>query len=92
MPETREPTKEETASLIRTIWAALIEPKWTYEELVTLGKMVYAKVPIARIDKDVMGILLPKLATIAQKIHVTAIQPLLGTHEKEPEKQPEVKA
>lgn len=70
MSEAKEPTKEEVAQYIKAIWGALIEPKWSYDDLVTLGKMVYAKVPLSKIDPEIMKILLPKLAAIARKVAV----------------------
>jgi hypothetical protein len=75
MSETNEPTKEEIANRIRTLWSALIVPKWTYDELVALGKMVYSKIALAKIDPDVMKLLLPKLTQVARHIKLTKPTP-----------------
>lgn len=75
MPETqrREPSKTELAGYIKAIWSALLEPSWTYDELVILGKMVYSKVPLAKVDDSVMKVLLPKLMTIAHRVATSEV-------------------
>ena len=58
-------TQEESAFLIKALWEGLITPAWTSDELIALGKAVYAKTKLSSMEPELLGRLLPHLKTIA---------------------------
>jgi hypothetical protein len=61
-------SKEETAFLIRSFWEALLGPAWLKDDLIALGKLVFAKVRIRDIDPEMFQRLLPHLTAIANSL------------------------
>lgn len=53
------------ASNIRAIWEALLAPQWTRNQLIELGKSVYARKPLKDLDPKLFDELLPRLVEIA---------------------------
>lgn len=66
-------SKEDTAFFIRNLWEALITPTWTRDDIIELGKAVFAKVPLSKLDDKRFNQLLPYLTkmseNLALKIH-----------------------
>jgi hypothetical protein len=66
-------SKEDTAFFIRNLWEALITPTWTRDDIIELGKAVFAKVPLSKLDDKRFDQLLPYLTkmseNLALKIH-----------------------
>ena len=42
-PPSDEMTTEEKSFLMKALWASLIEPKWTKDDLIDFGKAIFAK-------------------------------------------------
>jgi len=61
-------SKEETAFLIRSFWEALLGPAWLKDDLIALGKLVFAKVRIRDIEPEMFQRLLPHLTAIANSL------------------------
>jgi len=62
-----EKTKQQQQRLslaIKTFWAALTRPNWTSDDLIALGKAVYAKQPLAALDEAVFQRIFPHLQSI----------------------------
>jgi hypothetical protein len=62
------PSSEEKALLIRSLWESLLAPEWVKDDLILLGKLVFAKVPLRSIDEATMAHLLPKLKAISEHL------------------------
>jgi hypothetical protein len=60
--------KEEMAGLIRAIWEALLLPDWQSKDLIELGKLIYAKVPLRDVDPELFQRLLPNLSACARQL------------------------
>jgi len=60
--------KDEVAFLIRTIWDALCAPAWNKDDLIELGKCVFARLPLAKIGDRQFEVLFPYLTTIANQV------------------------
>jgi len=71
-PETAksEPSKVDLARIIKMFWEALLVPQWSKDDLIDLGKLLYAKVPIGKIDPSKIARLLPPLTEVAKEIHL----------------------
>jgi len=65
-----ELSREETAHYIRSIWEALLAPKWKRDDLIDLGKAIYAKCPLVELDDDLFARFMPNLAAMAEKLHL----------------------
>jgi hypothetical protein len=65
-PETL--SRDEVAGLIKMMWTALLAPDWTKDDLIDLGKTVFAKVSLAKIDDKLYMRLLPQLVKIAESL------------------------
>jgi|WetSurMetagenome_2_1015567.scaffolds.fasta_scaffold14336_6 hypothetical protein len=63
-----ERTQPEVAKAIRSIWAALLSPQWTRDDLIELGTHIFAKIPIERVDQTTIGRMLPKLKVVAEHL------------------------
>ena len=59
-------SKEDTAFFVKTIWEALLIPSWTKDDLIELGKAVFAKVALAKLDNQRFERLLPFLVKISE--------------------------
>ena len=71
MPE--EPKQDilstaEVAALIKATWTALLAPSWPKNDLIDLGKLIYAKIPLSKIDVELYGRLRPHLMAVAQEL------------------------
>jgi hypothetical protein len=64
----QERDKAETARYIRSAWEALTAPDCTKDDLIDLGKSVYAKVKLRSLDDALFGRLLPYLTTVANTL------------------------
>jgi hypothetical protein len=78
MPDnkTTELSKEELALLIRSMWESLLAPAWGRNDLIDLGKLIFAKVPLKDVDAQTFARLMPHLKTLAQKLAVLLATPL----------------
>ncbi|HVP23328.1 MAG TPA: hypothetical protein VMS77_05395 [Conexivisphaerales archaeon] len=56
--------QQRLALTIKTVWAALIKPNWTSDELIALGKAVYSKQALAAIDGALFQRIFPHLQSI----------------------------
>lgn len=62
------PPRDENEDLvfyIRSVWTALVSAPWPKDDLIALGKLVYAKIAISAVDEKLFGRLLPNLRTVA---------------------------
>jgi hypothetical protein len=64
-PEVLALSREESAFFIKTIWEALLAPAWTRDDLIELGKVIFAKIPLNRLPDQQFSKLLPYLQTMA---------------------------
>lgn len=64
-PSKPEQSKEETAFYIKAFWDAMLAPKWLRDDLIELGKAVYAKEPLATLDDALFARLMPHLVQMA---------------------------
>jgi hypothetical protein len=64
-PSTPKQSKEETAFYIKAFWDAMLAPKWLRDDLIELGKAVYAKEPLATLDDALFARLMPHLVEMA---------------------------
>ena len=69
---------EELKTIIGIVWEALQEPRWNKDDLIDLGKCIYAKTPLKSMDEKLFNRLFP---------HVTAIARSIGTNLKKLPKQ-----
>jgi hypothetical protein len=65
----QEPNKNQIALLIRAFWSSLTTPAWKKDDLVELGKLAYAKVPLREIDPALFGRLLPYFTEISKHLY-----------------------
>lgn len=89
MPEVQPPanpamSREDIAFFINAIWSSFLAPEWLRDDLIELGKAVYAKTTLAKLDDKKFAQLLPFLTKMAEsmgtKLHVKVLelsQPLL---------------
>jgi hypothetical protein len=68
-------SKEETALLIRATWEALLAPAWLRNDLIELGKLIFAKVPLREVDEELFERLLPHLTTVAESLGQHLLRP-----------------
>jgi hypothetical protein len=70
-------TREDNAFFIRNLWEALITPTWTRDDIIELGKAVFAKIPLSKLDDKKFNQLLPYLSkmseNLARRIHAHII-------------------
>jgi hypothetical protein len=71
------------SQVIKTLWASLIKPAWTSDDLVALGKSIYAKQPISMVDQEVFCRLLPYLQIVGEEL-LQKIKQLLLEESKSP--------
>lgn len=53
---------------IRALWEALLAPNWNKDDLVDLGKAVYARTPLKELDPTKFDRLLPHLIAVTEKL------------------------
>lgn len=61
-------SKEDLAFFVNTIWSSLLVPSWLRDDLIELGKAVYAKTPLAKLDDKKFAQLLPFLKVVAESL------------------------
>ena len=62
-----DPEQNKTrAANIRTIWEALLTPKWDRDLLISFGKLLYARRPLKEVDDTLFADLLPRLIEIVE--------------------------
>ena len=62
------------AKNIRTLWEALHAPKWTRDDLIDLGKAIFAKTPLKNLDPDKFDKLLPHLIDIVERLEAGLVK------------------
>ena len=69
-------TKEERAWLVRNLWEALQIPSWSKDDLIDLGKAIFAKKALKDLDEKQFARLFPLLVQIADCLgtRITAVQ------------------
>lgn len=64
--------KADVAFLINALWTSLLAPPWPKNDLIEVGKLIYAKVELKDVDGSLFNRLLPSLSaaatTLGQKI------------------------
>lgn len=75
MTEKTELSKEDMALLIRSLWEALLAPAWKKDDLIELGKLIFAKVSLKHVDDDLFGRLLPNLTAAAAALGHLLLRP-----------------
>jgi hypothetical protein len=58
-------TKEDRAWLVRNLWDALQVPEWTKDDLIDLGKAIFAKKALKELDDKLFDRLFPLVVQIA---------------------------
>jgi septal ring factor EnvC (AmiA/AmiB activator) len=61
-------SKEDTAFFIKTVYESLIAPTWSRDDIIELGKVIYAKAKLADIDDKKFAKLFPYLQQIAMAV------------------------
>jgi len=70
------PEKKATrARNIRELWDALLSPNWTSDDLIYLGKAIYARTPLKNFDPTKFDRILPHLAAVVEQLE-TKITPV----------------
>jgi hypothetical protein len=76
--EPMELTKQEKKTLMRALWSALLEPKWTKDDLIDFGKAIFAKKSLREMDDKVFEQIFPFLdeitASLGRKLQIAAIE------------------
>lgn len=62
-------SNEEKALLMKSIWKALLAPNWTKDDLIALGKLIFAKTPLSKIpDREYFDMVQPQLLKVAEAL------------------------
>lgn len=72
---------KDKAKIIRSHWKAMLEPPWTSDDLIDLGKALFAKTELedlARQDEAKFNRLLPLLSKIAERLWTELAPTLLA--------------
>ena len=69
-PQTPVLTKEERAFLVKNLWEALQVPSWTKDDLIDLGKAIFAKKTLREmgVDEKLFARIFPLLVKIADHL------------------------
>ena len=69
-PQTPVLTKEERAFLVKNLWEALQVPSWTKDDLIELGKAIFAKKTLREmgVDEKLFARIFPLLVKIADHL------------------------
>jgi len=78
-------TDEETLVLTKKLWAALQAPNWDRESLIELGRLIYLKTPIEKIDGKLFDKLGPSIVRIARTLGCSIRTDLWTSPEKKEE-------
>ena len=65
MTDPSKMSREDTAFFIRAMWSALLAPKWLRDDLIELGKAVFAKEALSTMDDALFARLVPHLTEMA---------------------------
>lgn len=65
MPDPNKMSREDIAFYIRAMWTALLTPKWLRDDLINLGKAVFAKEALASMDDALFAKMIPHLTEMA---------------------------
>jgi hypothetical protein len=89
----KSPEQRETrARNIRAVWEALLAPDWTKDDLINLGKAIFARTPLKRFDPDKFDRILPHLdkatEVLEAKISPLPADPLEPTGDSHPGVEP----
>jgi hypothetical protein len=71
LPHPEELTREETAWLMKAIWAALQSPKWGFfnsKDLETLGKAIASGKALKDLDSNLLDKIWPHMLTVTQHL------------------------
>jgi hypothetical protein len=63
----RELTQTEQAFLIKSLWSALSSPNWQKDDLIEMGKCLWAKTKLKDIPEKTFARLLPNLTMVANE-------------------------
>lgn len=61
------------AQNIRTVWEALLAPNWTKDDLIDLGKAIFARTPLKRFDQAKFNRILPHLSKLAEVLEANIV-------------------
>lgn len=61
-----EVTRATRAHNIRSVWEALLAPNWTKDDLIDLGKAIFARTPLKHFDQAKFDRILPHLSKLAE--------------------------
>lgn len=78
-------SKEEKAFLMKALWKALQSPTWTKDELVELGKAIFAKESLGKMADKRFEIIYPNLVAIVESLGAQLAEQA-ATMQKEEEK------
>ena len=53
---------------IRAVWAALLAPNWTKDDLIDLGKAIFARTPLKNFDQTKFDRILPHLDAVTEML------------------------
>ena len=59
---------EESAHYVKSLWKSLLVADWSPDDLIELGKVVYARCALADLSNEVFGRLLPHLTKVASHL------------------------
>lgn len=86
-------SREESAFFIKTLWEGLLAPAWTRDDLIELGKVIFAKIPLARLTDQQFTQLLPYLKVMAETVGKKTLEKVAAAQAAKPEsKKPEGEA
>jgi hypothetical protein len=61
-------TKEDKSFLLQAIWEALLAPQWKKNDLIDLGKVVFCKVKLNKLDDATFERLFPFLTEMTESL------------------------
>jgi hypothetical protein len=64
----QEISREDLAFYMKSIWDALLAPSSSRDDLIELGKAIYAKTPLGKLSDQQFEQLFPLLSTMAQHL------------------------
>lgn len=78
-------SKEEKAVLMKALWKALQAPTWTKDELVELGKAIFAKESLGKMADKRFEIIYPNLVAIVESLGAQLAEQAAAMQKKEDE-------
>jgi hypothetical protein len=70
-------SREDIAFFIKHLWEALLAPSWSRDDLIDLGKAVFARTPLSKIEQKRFDRLLPHLTQMVKSLGVAVQAKLL---------------